>query len=306
MSSVGSILLTVDVEDWFQVENFKERIPLSSWSSNELRVERNIHRLLDLLDSFDGKQTTNNKHRTRPVATFFVLGWVAERLPHLAQEIHDRGHEVASHGYSHTVTNILTTNDLEQELRDSKKLLEDIIGCPVTGYRAPCFSISNDILKLIEDSGYMYDSSFNSFEMNGRYGHLDLSKYGKKGNLVEISNGFYEIPISNFVVRNFIFPLGGGGYFRLIPFSIFKMGVKNILKKNNAYVFYTHPWEFDPEQPRVNEASPIFKFRHYVNLKKTYSKLIRLLDTFNRCRFVSCSQYLQEISQKENRLIGKR
>jgi polysaccharide deacetylase family protein (PEP-CTERM system associated) len=289
-----TILLTIDVEDWFQVENFKQWIPFSSWSSCEFRVEKNTHRLLDLLESCNKLRTTDQKRGGKPRATFFVLAWLAKRLPHLVREIHARGHEVASHGYLHKLCNEQSTEELRQDLSGSKKLLEDIIGFPVIGYRAPSFSINEDILKIIEECGYLYDSSFNSFGMHGRYGRLDLSRNRNNGISVEISNKFYELPVSNFKIGNRIFPLGGGGYFRMLPFPFFKMGVKNILKKEKAYLFYMHPWEIDPAQPKVRQASAFFKFRHYVNLNKTHSKLSKFMENFDQCRFITCRQYLQE------------
>jgi len=305
-----SILLTIDVEDWFQVENFKQYIPFSSWSSYELRVEKNTHRLRDLLDSCNGRRKTDNRRGEKPQATFFVLGWIAERLPHLVREIRSRGHEVSSHGYQHNLCIECSFDDLKTDLIHSKNLLEDIIGDQVYGYRAPSFSISQDILKIIQDCGYLYDSSFNSFAMNGRYGHLDLSQNGTRGIALQISKTqdlkskiqnpkskiFYELPISNIKLGNSILPWGGGGYFRLIPFQVFRLGVQSILKKENAYLLYLHPWEIDPEQPKVKEVSKFFKFRHYINLNKTASKLSSFIEAFNQCHFATCHQYLKLVS----------
>jgi len=240
------ILLTIDVEDWFQVENFKQYIPFASWSSYELRVEKNTHLLLDLLDSigienteYDSQKAASNgqglsndlcnasetgeadsgrrrievsqfpdeteKEKisgkssksclTTPKATFFVLGWLAERLPHLVQEIHSRGHEVASHGYYHNLCNEQSHEDLKADLCDSKSLLEDIIGTQVYGYRAPSFAINNDILKIIEDCGYLYDSSYNSFAMHGRYGHLDLLQNKTRGIALKITSAKHQKPL---------------------------------------------------------------------------------------------------------------
>ncbi|MEA3417138.1 MAG: DUF3473 domain-containing protein [Thermodesulfobacteriota bacterium] len=337
------ILLTIDVEDWFQVENFKQYIPFSSWPTRELRVEENTHHLLDLLDSIklvqsskfkadsskfkvedppyswrtQSSESSNQQRATSseqraassPKATFFVLGWIAERFPQLIREIHSRGHEVASHGYLHNLCNQQSHEELKKDLIDSKKLLEDIIGSPVFGYRAPSFSIDNDILKMIEDCRYLYDSSYNSFAMNKRYGHIDISQNGRKGIAMQISKTdhatstkssiinhqssiLYELPISNIKIKNLNLPWGGGGYFRLIPFPVFKMGVQSILKKENAYLFYMHPWEVDPEQPRVSEASKFFKFRHYINLDKTVYKLSSFITAFKKCRFITCHDYL--------------
>jgi len=370
-------LLTVDVEDWFQVENFKSWIPFETWGQRELRVERNVHRLLDLFDSVEsagmpetGSQKAKNKNLDpkeldeiqvkadrsegsdnfrrrwieldhflpendpaknksqksckscqtyeiksnpflrangppsfpasqlpslgKPKATFFVLGWLAERLPHLVREIQSRGHEVASHGRNHELPNSLSPKALKTDLIDSKKLLEDIIGQPVTGYRAPSFAIDDDILKTIGDCGYHYDSSYNSFSLHGRYGQISLNGTSRKGIAHKIKENFYELPVSNLQLTGFTFPLGGGGYFRLIPAFMFNSGIKKILQHQDAYVFYAHPWEFDPEQPKVNQASFSFKFRHYNNLHKTETRLRNLIGSFDDCRFVTCSEYLSK------------
>jgi len=328
------LLLTIDVEDWFQVENFKQWIPFSSWSSCESRVEKNTHRLLDLFDSIglrlssiqdpvsdypnyelsattcevksNGQQSTVNGEQKKLHTTFFILGWIAQRLPHLVRERQDRGHEVASHGSSHRLCSECSPEELRKDLNDSKKLLEDITGAPVYGYRAPSFSIDDDSLKIIEDCGYLYDSSFNSFGMNERYGRVALSDNDKTGIAYQVSDTFYELPISNMNLGKRIFPWGGGGYFRMMPFNLFRWGVQSILKKEKNYLFYMHPWEIDPDQPRVNEASRIYKFRHYVNLGKTQSRLSMLLDTFNHCRFPTCHQYLQQVKRRKDYLTQSR
>jgi len=287
------ILLTIDVEDWFQVENFRQCIPFSSWSRCELRVEKNTHTILDLLDSHKALPTTDYGHGEKPRATFFVLGWIAERLPNLVREIYARGHEVASHGYDHNLCNQQSPDALKKDLADSKKLLEDITGVPVYGYRAPSFSVNADTLKKVEACGYLYDSSFNSFTMHNRYGRINLPNHGKNGIAVKISDSFYELPISNLKVGNRIFPWGGGGYFRLTPFPLFKMGVESILMKQKAYLFYLHPWEIDPEQPKVKEASMFFRFRHYAGLTTAASKLSLLMQSFTEFHFQTCYQYLR-------------
>ncbi|MBT7259781.1 MAG: DUF3473 domain-containing protein, partial [Desulfobacula sp.] len=265
-----TILLTFDVEDWFQVENFKGYIPFSSWNDHELRVEKNIHLILDLLDSFSFK----------PKATFFVLGWIARKLPNMVKEIHKRGHEVASHGNQHHLFTNQSFKEVEQDLKSGKALLEDITGHKIFGYRAPSFAVNNDILKIIQGTGHAYDSSYNSFAMHGRYGSIDLSNDTKKGIAHKISNNFFELPISNLTISQKTFPLGGGGYFRLIPFPLFRFGMNRVLNKNNAFVFYSHPWEFDPDQPRVEQASTGFKFRHYINLNRTEKKFTSMIKNF--------------------------
>jgi polysaccharide deacetylase family protein (PEP-CTERM system associated) len=287
-----SLLLTIDVEDWFQVENFKPYIPFSAWPSCELRVEQNIHRLLDLFDSHHGRQATENGRGGKPQATFFVLGWIAERLPQLIREIHARGHEIGSHGYHHTLCGQSSTQDLKTDLIESKRRLEEIIGAPIHGYRAPSFSINDEILRLIQECDYRYDSSFNSFDMHARYGHVSLPENGSNGIAARISDTFYELPISNMKLGGMILPWGGGAYFRLTPFRLFRWGVQSILRKQEAYLFYMHPWEIDPEQPKVKDASPFARFKHYTNQDKNYAKLTRFLAAFKEYPFITCSHYL--------------
>jgi len=340
MNSAKYFLITVDVEDWFQVENFKRWIPFSTWDNRELRVEQNVHSLLDLLDSikfpsekFDSTNAINassitkvhnTNNATNPIkvthennlnnaasssvhATFFVLGWIAEKLPHLVQEISTRGHEVASHGCNHELPAKMSREDLYQDLSKSKKKLEDITGNPVFGFRSPSFSINDYILKTIQNNDFLYDSSYNSFRLHGRYGKISLNGSDGKGIAHIISNNFYELPISNLslsafgtlnhlnLFRHLNLPWGGGSYFRLIPFPIFKIGVESILRKDAAYLYYLHPWEIDHEQPRLKEASFSYKFRQYTNLAKTYPRLKNLIESHRHCRFITCSQYLDEI-----------
>lgn len=319
-----TILLTFDVEDWFQVENFKQCIPFSSWPSCELRVEKNVHRILDLLDSIKLNNSTNSTNSSNPInssnpsnpsnptttqhltlktqnspkGTFFVLGWIAERLPHLLREIQARGHEVASHGYDHVLCREQSAEDLKNDLLKSKKLLEDITGAPIYGYRAPGFSVNRDILSLIEDSGYLYDSSFNSFRLNKRYGQIELNGNNGNGILHKISDSFYEIPITNLRIGRQALPWGGGGYFRLIPAQLFKYGVQSILKNQGAYLFYLHPWEIDREQPQVPGVKKSLKLRHYLNLDNTYSKLSSMLNCFKQCHFSTLIQYINHQTQQ--------
>lgn len=340
------ILLTFDVEDWFQVENLRKACPISSWSSYELRVEKNTLRLLDLLDSLQltahrsqadqkkGHDDSNLKNpaRSAPTATFFILGWVAERFPQLVREIHSRGHEVASHGYSHRLCTENSPAELKDDLVASRNLLEDIIGERIYGYRAPNFSISDRVLKTIEDCGYLYDSSYNSFAANPRYGRISVNGGQRQGIALKLSDGFYELPISNLTLSLYpfralastlkrgnptadrresngssaaipepstayrtILPWGGGGYFRLFPISLFKLGVRAILSRENAYLFFCHPWEIDPDQPVVTKIPATYRFRHYLNLRKTENRLIEFMNHFGSSRFISCRHYFDEM-----------
>jgi len=299
-----TILLTFDVEDWFQVENLKECTPVSSWPVCELRVEKNVRRILDLLDSINCSTAAPNEAKTHnsilnthnsPKATFFVLGWIAERLPHLVGEIMTRGHEIASHGYNHELCGKQPVEDLRRDLTRSRMLLEDITGSPVYGYRAPSFSIDNGILEFVRETGYLYDSSFNSFGLHGRYGRLMLNGNGGNGGngvLFRISDDFFELPISNLEIGNRILPWGGGGYFRLLPAKLFRYGVGSILRRHGAYLFYLHPWEIDPGQPKVSRIRLSYRFRHYANLHKTLNKLSDLLKHLKGCHFQTCHQYI--------------
>lgn len=279
-----TILLTFDIEDWFQVENFKEYIPYSSWSSREQRVYSNTIALLDLLDDAP----------TKVKATFFILGWVAERHPNLVSEISKRGHEVASHGYNHKLCYQQTPDELYSDLDKSKKLLEDIIGQEVSGYRAPSFSITDEALKVVQKAGYKYDSSYNSYDKHGRYGSITLP-YTEEQNrpLHKISPSFCEIPVSNLSIYGKIIPWGGGGYFRLLPSFLHRAGVKKILKESGCYTFYMHPWEIDPEQPRVKDVKTSFKFRHYINLNTTEKKLLNFLNNNRDRSYLSCTDLIQ-------------
>jgi len=291
---MNTILLTFDIEDWFQVENFKPYIPFSSWSKFELRVEKNVHIILDLLDSIPCSTAAlfNCSTQKVPRGTFFVLGWLAERLPHLVREIKSRGHEVASHGYSHKLCNAQNISEVKKDLEKSRKLLEDILGSPIYGYRAPNFSINEEVLMAIAEAGYIYDSSYNSYRLNKRYGQIRLFN-NHNGFPYKIFDSFYEFPIGNLKIGNRVLHWGGGGYFRLMPINIFISGVKRILKNNGIYMLYLHPWEFDPDQPKMLQISNFLKFRHYFNLEKTSNKFQIFLNYFNKCQFLTCLDFLK-------------
>ena len=296
MEPAKHILLTIDVEDWFQVQNLKPYIPHSTWSFRESRVERNTHILLDLLDSV---QTGSNGSRAQSrgtKATFFVLCWSAASLKNLVREIHRRGHEIGSHGISHELCDQLTSKQLINDIADSRKILEDMLGSSVFGYRAPSFSINEKATEIIREAGYVYDSSFNSFSGNGRYGKIELGPESM-GIVRNVSNSLYELPISNLDLASYSLPFGGGAYFRLFPYVIFSSAVRSILNRQRAYLFYMHPWEIDPGQPKVNEASFFPRFKHYHNLDSTLSKLLRLLEDFEGCDFMTCMEYIERMER---------
>lgn len=281
---MNSILLTFDVEDWFQVENFKDYIPFSSWPAKEQRVRTNTAALLDLLDEIP----------TQVHATFFILGWVAERFPDIVKDISIRGHEIASHGYNHDLCYTQSPDELLDDLIRSKQILEDITGQPVLGYRAPSFSITDEALKMVQKAGYIYDSSYNSFGQHGRYGSITLPYENKLIQpIYKVADDFYEIPVSNLQLYGRIIPWSGGGYFRFLPSFLHNLGVKHILNTTGCYTFYLHPWEIDPQQPKVEEAKLLFRLRHYLNLKRTTKKFAAFTTSKTNEAFLSCSEYLK-------------
>ncbi len=276
------IIMTVDLEDWFQVENLRSAYPHDSWNSCDLHVPLNTHVLLDIFDHY-------GVH-----ATFFVLGWVAERCRGLVREIHTRGHEIASHGYSHRLLFDLPKGQLERELRTSKSLLEDITGAPVRGFRAPGFSVTDELLELLPDLGYEYDSSYNNIFLNKRCGKIDGWRVGPNGALTK--GKIVELSIRNLKIGPFTIPWGGGGYFRLFPPALFKRGVERILLEEAPYVFYMHPWELDSVQPRTRGIGRLNGFRHYVHLSDTFHRINYFFSGLKDCSFMGCHRYLHQPS----------
>jgi polysaccharide deacetylase family protein (PEP-CTERM system associated) len=267
--------LTIDVEEYYQVSAFESVVVFAEWTRFESRVEHNTLRILDLLDS----------HQTK--ATFFILAWLAERHPQLVREIVDRGHEVGSHGYAHRRVYTQDPATFQRETRASKRILEDLIGCPVLGYRAASYSITTDslwALDVLKDEGFLYDSSIFPIrhDLYGipdyhRFCHVHVTPQGQQ---------LVEFPISTVRCGKMNFPVGGGGYFRLFPYFVTRWGLRrlNRLEKQPAVV-YLHPWEVDPSQPRI-QASHKSRFRHYLNLHKTLSRLTRLLQDFRFGRMI--------------------
>jgi polysaccharide deacetylase family protein (PEP-CTERM system associated) len=260
-------LLSVDVEDWFQVDNLKQAITRESWDGNVSRVERNVDIILELLDK-------NNS-----TATFFILGWIAERFPQVVKKIHQQSHEVACHGYNHELVYSLSPENFRQDVIRTKNILEDTIGERIIGYRAPNFSITDWAIDVLISLGFKYDSSLFLTFAHNRYGKLKNYKVSSNS-VFELKEGFYQVMLSNNEYAGIKLPWSGGFYFRFIPYRIFKSGIDKILKDNGIYIFYIHPWEFDPKQPRVANINLQYKFRHYTNLKKTESKFIRLLHDY--------------------------
>ncbi len=257
--------ISFDIEDWFQVENLREVVPRSEWANCELRVVANTHRILRLLS------------QTQTRATFFVLGWVAERKPSLVKEIAAEGHEIASHGYGHELLYHLTPEEFHSDGKRAKEILESIIGKPVLGYRAPSFSITLKsvwAVDILKDLGFLYDSSIFPTSFHNRYGFNGASALPFK-----FENGLVELPLSTYKFLGANFPLAGGGYFRLFPYACFRTLFRRLNHQNKGIVFYLHPWELDPDQPRI-KARLTYRFRHYINLNKTEKRLEALVRRF--------------------------
>ena len=258
--------MSVDVEDWFQVENLKPVVARTSWDSRETRVVRNTSRILELL----------HDHGAR--ATFFVLGWIAERQPGLMRQIAEEGHEIASHGYGHDLVYTLSQTAFRADVERGKKLLEDATGQHVTGYRAPSFSITDWAVAILQELGFEYDSSLFPTVAHDRYGRLTGVDAGQP--IVELRPGFHEVSISCLPIGRRGLPWGGGGYFRMLPYPTWRAGVRRILHSGAPYMFYIHPWEIDPGQPRLTGLSSVSRFRHYVNLARCERRFEALLKDF--------------------------
>ena len=257
--------MTIDVEDYFQVSAFAPYIARSDWDTRECRVERNIDRILELLA----------RHRTR--ATFFTLGWIAERYPDMVKQIVAQGHELASHGYGHQRASDQTPDIFFADISRAKKLLEDLSGQAVQGYRAPSFSIGHANLwayDSLQRAGYSYSSSIYPIA-HDHYGMPDAPRFAHT-----VRSGLLEIPITTVRLFERNFPSSGGGYFRLLPYPVFRAALRLLRRREAApAVFYLHPWELDPGQPRLPVAA-LSRFRHYVNLDRMAGKLSRLLTDF--------------------------
>jgi polysaccharide deacetylase family protein (PEP-CTERM system associated) len=261
---------TVDVEDYYHVTAFASSVDKVQWTQFESRVERNTHRVLDLLDQYDVR------------GTFFVLGWVAEREPRLVREIHDRGHEVACHGYSHDLVYDQQPEVFRQETIRSKRCVEDIIGAEVLGYRAASYSITRRslwALDILVELGFRYDSSIFPIK-HDRYGIASAPRFPC---LLELENGggsILEFPLTTARIAGVRLPVAGGGYFRLLPYAYTRFGLRTVIHgERSPAVFYLHPWEIDTEQPRLN-GSWLSRLRHYTNIGRCESRLRRLLSDF--------------------------
>jgi polysaccharide deacetylase family protein (PEP-CTERM system associated) len=210
--------------------------------------------------------------------TFFILGLVAESTPQLVKRIAEAGHEIASHGYGHDLLYEIGRDAFRRDIDRARKLLEDLTGRRVRGYRAPSFSITDWAIDLLWETGYEYDSSAFPTLLHDRYGRLPGIDAGRS--VVELRPGLAEVCVSCLKLGRRGLPWGGGGYFRLFPYRLFRSGVRRILDTDHPYVFYMHPWEIDPGQPRVEGLNPVYRFRHYVNVSKVEARFGTLLRDF--------------------------
>ena len=260
--------LSVDLEEYFHVANFDQVIERSRWDEQPSRVEDQVHRLLDLFDE------------TRSRATFFVLGWVAERRPELIREVADRGHEIACHGYGHQIVYQIGPERFRDDLKRAREAIEGAIGLPVVGYRAPSFSITARslwALEILAEEGFRFDSSIFPVR-HYRYG---IPEFEREPVRLELPNGhsIHEFPLTTLRLGRFTLPIAGGGYLRLMPAWLFRWAFSRLASRGRPTVLYTHPWEIDAEQPRQDVPWWV-RINHYANLGRTESRLRALLEKY--------------------------
>jgi len=258
--------LTIDVEDYFQVSAFADHIPRSDWERQPCRIEHNIEGVLALLDEADVR------------ATFFTLGWVAERYPELVRRIAEAGHEIGSHGFAHYRATEQEEREFLADVSLAKAVLEDVCGSEVKGYRAPSFSVGPAnpwAFRCIAQAGYRYSSSLYPIR-HDHYGVPDAPRFAHR-----VEPTLLEVPVATVRLFSANWPAGGGGYFRLLPYGLSCWSLRRInAVDGKPAMFYFHPWEIDPDQPRVDGVSAKTRFRHYLNLGRMKSRLQRLLKDF--------------------------
>jgi polysaccharide deacetylase family protein (PEP-CTERM system associated) len=272
--------LSFDVEEHFQVSAFWSESRRRQWDRFESRVESNTKRIADIL----AQKNTQ--------ATFFVLGWVAERYPGLIKALADQGHEIASHGYGHELVTMQTPEQFRQDVRRAKDILENLTGKPIIGYRAPSFSITlktSWALPILVEEGHQYDSSiYDRFQRSEKVAIREGSHW------IDTAAGrIWEVSPSTINLCGIQLPIGGGGYFRFLPYAASKTFLRQLEKQGAQLVMYFHPWEIDPEQPRMDGVW-LSRFRHYINLHKTENRLICLLQDF---RFAPICEVIGPITQ---------
>ena len=260
--------MSIDVEDYFQVSAFASTIRREDWDSLPCRVERNIDVILQLLEEADAS------------ATFFTLGWIAERYPQVVRRIVDSGHELASHGYGHERVSDLTPEQFRSDITRAKHILEDLGGVVVRGYRAPSFSINQNnwwAVEELENAGYVYSSSIYPVK-HDHYGMPDAPRFPNRPNGAD---GILELPPTTLALLGRNLPAAGGGWFRLLPYALSRWMLQRVNTQDQApCMFYFHPWEMDAGQPRQSGLSTRTRFRHYVNLQRMPGRMKQLLNDF--------------------------
>jgi polysaccharide deacetylase family protein (PEP-CTERM system associated) len=260
--------MSFDVEDYFQVQAFADVCDRARWDGYESRVERNTNLIMDLLAERDTH------------ATFFTLGWIAERYPAIVRRVVAEGHELASHGYAHHRVDQQTPDQFRADIRQTKKILEDVAGTPIKGYRAATFSVGPTTpwaFQVLEEEGYAYSSSVYPVA-HDNYSNPDAPRFAYRPTG---TSQLWEYPISTVRLAGRNIPCGGGGYFRFAPYAAFRRAIAHINEsEHQSAIFYLHPWEVDPEQPRPEGVSLKSRFRHYLNLSRTVPRLKRLLQDF--------------------------
>lgn len=264
--------MTVDVEDYFQVSAFESHIKRENWDSLPCRVERNVERILGM---FADKQVK---------ATFFTLGWVAERYPRMVRQIVEAGHELASHGWSHVRATEQDRGELLADVTRTKSFLEDLSGAPILGYRAASYSIGERnlwALEVLDEAGYRYSSSIFPIR-HDLYGMPNAPRFAFHPNP---GSEFLEIPVTTVELGRNKLPCGGGGWFRLFPYALSRWALRRVNDRDTqSCIFYFHPWEIDPDQPRQEGLPAKTRFRHYLNLTRMEGRLDSLLDDFRWAR----------------------
>ncbi|WP_447602463.1 XrtA system polysaccharide deacetylase [Nitrospira sp. Nam80] len=282
--------LSFDVEEHFQVSAFESPMRRRHWDFYESRVEKNTLRLLDILARHDVR------------ATFFVLGWVGERFPRLVKQIASAGHELASHGYGHELITAQTPSAFRDDVRKAKCILEQLVSQPIHGYRAPSFSITKTTtwaLSVLAEEGYLYDSSIFPI-LHDRYG---ISNAIPHIHMIKTESGsLWEVPPSVVRLLGLNVPVAGGGYFRLYPYFVLKWLLRHLDKENMPLVMYLHPWEFDPEQPRM-DGPLVSRIRHYLNLSKTETRLNMLLEDFDFAPICEAIEPIDTMGQEKQTVL---
>jgi polysaccharide deacetylase family protein (PEP-CTERM system associated) len=266
-------ILSIDLEEYFCAHNLVKTVPPEAWDRQPLRVEKNVERMLDLFDEF---------HCEATFFAFFVLGWVAERLPDLVRKIDARGHEIATHGYNHSLLTEQTPDQFEGDLKRALAVTQPLVQQQIRGYRAPSFTITPKTTwawEVLQKHGISYDSSVFPIKGHPDYGFPDASL-----SMYPVSPALTEVPISCATFGSTRFPSSGGAYFRIFPYFITRLLYARCIKQGRRVIFYLHPWEIDPDQPRYR-LSVIGGWRHYHNLKKTEKRLRRMLSEFQFTSF---------------------